>query len=285
MNVLKKAFPFILIVVVQLIILALLNLGLDQQYIFPEGTIANDINFINVLLVILSVFSILLIGKTINNIEQEIENQIRLENLVYLNELFFTMRGQRHDLNNHLQTLYGFLSVEAYEEAKVYLDECISKVNVINQIIRSDNSALNAMLYVKSAQMERYGILFEVDIRASLCRPVKTIELNVVVGNLLDNAIQKLTNTPSVEDPKIVLESYIKNETVVIKIIDNGSMIEPSNVDKIFVPGFSTKQGNEGMGLYTVRKLLDKYNGTINVISKMGLTTFTATLPLKKDVV
>lgn len=242
----------------------------------------NYIEFINLLLVSLLISSILIIEKTINNIKQETENQIRVENLGYLNDLILTMRGQRHDLNNHLQTIYGFLSVEAHEEAKTYLNECISKVRVINQIIMSDNTGLNAMLYVKSGQMERHGIEFEVDIRTSLRLPVKITELNNIIGNLLDNAIQKFINTP-VDKPKIVLKSYRSGDTTIITISDNGPTIDPSIMDKLFAPGFSTKYGNDGMGLFTARKELSKYNGTIEVSSRGGLTTFSLTLPHKKD--
>ncbi|WP_200800695.1 ATP-binding protein [Carboxydothermus pertinax] len=52
-------------------------------------------------------------------------------------------------------------------------------------------------------------------------------------------------------------------------------------IEKIFEPGFSTKGEGRGMGLYSVKKLVKKYNGNIQVKSDANWTIFTVRIPDK----
>ena len=284
MDIVRRAFPLIAILMFQLLILALLNLSFNfPANVFKSGTIVNFLLPINIILILLTFISITVINSTFKNMEEEIENQVRLENLEQLKELLQTMRGQRHDFNHHLQTVYGFLSVNAYEEAKNYLEESLTDISVTNEIIRSDNPGLNALLYVKSGEMERHGIKFLVTIRTTLkLLPLKTSELNAVLGNLLDNAVQKLITGP-VEHSMVKLKAYQRGKFFILTVSDNGPLIDPLYRDKLFIPGFTTRQGGEGLGLFNVKQVLDKYGGEIQIRSEDGLTTFEVSIPFKKE--
>ncbi|WP_434510243.1 sensor histidine kinase [Desulfitobacterium sp. AusDCA] len=284
MDVVKRAFPIIVLIMFQLLVLALLNLSFTfPSNAFLTGTMVNLLLPVNSILILLAFVSIAVVSRTFKNIEEEIENQVRLENQEHLKELLQTMRGQRHDFNHHFQTVYGFLSVNAYDEAKDYLEESLSEISVTNEIIRSDNPGLNALLYVKSGEMERHGITFSININSSIKPVLKASELNTVVGNLLDNAIQKLVNTP-LTDSKIQFEAYRRGKSLILAVIDNGPLIEPHHLDKIFRPGFTTRKQGQGLGLYNVKQIVDKYGGEIHVKSEEGLTTFKISLLIKEEV-
>lgn len=75
------------------------------------------------------------------------------------------------------------------------------------------------------------------------------------LGNLLDNAAEKLSTTP-VAHPVVKLEAYHKDTFLVQAVTDNGPMIPAFQMDKLFIPGFSSKHGGEGMGLFTVKQVL-----------------------------
>ncbi|WP_242860412.1 ATP-binding protein [Desulfosporosinus sp. I2] len=267
----------------QLLILALLNLSFNIPInVFPAGTMINLLLPVNIILIILAIISITFMNNSFKHMEQEMENQIRIENLEHLKELLQTMRSQRHDFNHHLQTVYGFLSVNAYEEAKNYLEESFTEISMINEIIRSDNPGLNALLFVKSGEMERHGIKFLVSIRTSVKLPLKISELNTIVGNLLDNAVQKLIITP-VESSIVELEAYRQGNLFILKVTDNGPLINDHDRDKLFISGFTTKKGGQGLGLFNASQLLKKYRGEIQVKSEEGLTTIEISLPYKKE--
>jgi signal transduction histidine kinase len=65
-----------------------------------------------------------------------------------------------------------------------------------------------------------------------------------------------------------------------LSVIDNGPGIAADKLPKIFEPLFTTKSFGVGLGLPTVRQLVEKHGGTIDVASEMDVgTTFTVWLP------
>jgi signal transduction histidine kinase len=69
---------------------------------------------------------------------------------------------------------------------------------------------------------------------------------------------------------------------VVVEIRDNGPGISPEISSHIFEPFFTTKGVGEGtgLGLDTVRRIVRKHKGNIQVNSKPGDTRFQVFLPL-----
>jgi len=59
----------------------------------------------------------------------------------------------------------------------------------------------------------------------------------------------------------------------VIQVRDNGRGIAPENLDKVFVPFFSTKEGGSGIGLSLSRQIMRLHGGSIRVASKPGRET------------
>ena len=102
--------------------------------------------------------------------------------------------------------------------------------------------------------------------------------------NLIDNAIEY-----SDDNAEIKISGEIADETIIIKIKDNGRGIETKNLSYIF-ERFSTRdtQTNEhgnhfGLGLAICKAIVDKHGGIIGCESILGEgTTFTITFPLYK---
>jgi signal transduction histidine kinase len=67
---------------------------------------------------------------------------------------------------------------------------------------------------------------------------------------------------------------------VTITVSDTGQGIPRNLIDKIFEPGFTTKKGGNGIGLPTVKEIVEEHKGTLRVDSTAGKgTTFTIDLP------
>ena len=65
-----------------------------------------------------------------------------------------------------------------------------------------------------------------------------------------------------------------------LSVCDNGPGIASENLGKIFEPLFTTKSFGVGLGLSTVRELVEKHGGTIDVASLPGHgANFTISLP------
>lgn len=97
--------------------------------------------------------------------------------------------------------------------------------------------------------------------------------LEQVLINLVLNGVDA---TVGREAPRVeIAASLDERGRPVIQVKDNGSGIVPENLDKVFVPFFSTKEGGSGIGLALSRQIMRLHNGSISVASKPGETVFT----------
>lgn len=112
------------------------------------------------------------------------------------------------------------------------------------------------------------------DLDAIYCFPD---ELNQVWTNLVHNALQAMDYSGTLT---VVLNKVDGHQRVVIK--DSGPGIPEEILGRIFTPFFTTKKAGEGsgLGLYIVKKIIDKHHGRIEVTSTMGQgTAFSVFIP------
>jgi len=107
-------------------------------------------------------------------------------------------------------------------------------------------------------------------------------ELNQVWTNLIHNALQAMNHKGTLN-----IEVQIDNDTLLIKITDDGAGIPDEIQTKIFEPFFTTKPPGEGsgLGLDIVKKIIAKHEGDITVTSKAGQTTFCIALPVSPSTI
>lgn len=101
-----------------------------------------------------------------------------------------------------------------------------------------------------------------------------------VVLNLLKNAMQAIGSEQP--DGRIELEAYCNpDESVIIEVSNNGPAIPPEEVEHIFVPFFTTKEGGSGIGLSISRQIMRLSGGSIVLKSNPAIkkTTFIMTFP------
>jgi two-component system nitrogen regulation sensor histidine kinase NtrY len=95
--------------------------------------------------------------------------------------------------------------------------------------------------------------------------------LEQVLINLILNACDAVSGQAH---PHIELTASLDERgRPVIQVRDNGAGIAPENLDKVFVPFFSTKEGGSGIGLSLSRQIMRLHGGSISVTSKPGRET------------
>ena len=104
--------------------------------------------------------------------------------------------------------------------------------------------------------------------------------LKIILRNIISNAI-KFSN-PTIESPHVELFIKTEMETAYIMVEDNGIGMDPTTLKKIFGLFFKATNNHPGagLGLYIVRRVVDKLRGNINVTSTLHKgSIFTISLP------
>jgi two-component system, NtrC family, nitrogen regulation sensor histidine kinase NtrY len=95
--------------------------------------------------------------------------------------------------------------------------------------------------------------------------------LNQVIINLVKNADEAPNDT---ENKKISIKiSPSPKANIEIQVKNNGAPIEKENLDKIFIPFFTSKENGAGIGLYISRQIVNLHNGNLSVVSNKDFGT------------
>ena len=123
-------------------------------------------------------------------------------------------------------------------------------------------------------EMEKNNIRFDVNIGAKGMEIYADKDMiQQVLINLIVNAKDALEKR---ENKKIELISIRNKEKILIQVKDNGPGIDEENIDKVFVPFFTTKKKGSGIGLSLARQIIRLHKGSIFFQTEKGQgTTFT----------
>lgn len=111
--------------------------------------------------------------------------------------------------------------------------------------------------------------------------PLDGDRMRQVIVNLVENAVQALANSVAA-DPQIVIATRPAGAFLEIAIEDNGPGISAAILNKVFEPLFTTKASGTGLGLPTVKQIVEQHGGTVTVTSEIGKgTRVIIALPLR----
>lgn len=190
-----------------------------------------------------------------------LEQQKSLSEMKLLYDEFMKLR---HDMKNYLGCVGTMLHNEKYIEAKNYLDSLFeNKLSFGKQYILTENDAVNAIMNSKMSICEEQGIKMDYQISGSL-NLFSELDLSVLLGNLLDNAIEacmKVENTP-----KIDIKIYNERNYLVINVANSikESVLEHN-------PNLhSTKKdtSKHGFGTVSIKDIVKNHNGMIRFYEK-----------------
>ncbi len=198
------------------------------------------------------------------------------------------LRAKSHEFMNKLQTLSGLIELKRYDEVQDYIINTTYKqqelIHSFNQNIHEPK--ITGLLLGKFQQSEELNIDIVFTPGSNLGKlpshiPVNSIAL--VLGNLIQNAIDAVLDTPNPEIHVTIIDS---ERHIQIIIEDNGKGIMTQHKDDIFRKGYSTKGGERGFGLHLVQHHVKHIlKSTLHVESTPGEgTSFFVTIPKESKV-
>lgn len=174
--------------------------------------------------------------------------------------MYQQVRGWRHDYKHHIQTMKAHLAMKQYEELDTYLSELDTDLTTVDTVIKTGNVRIDAVLNSKLAVAKRKGIRVNAKAIVPKDLAVSEVDLCIIIGNLLDNAMEACEKEP--EEEKRFIRVYIDILKAQLYIYVANSMT--NDIKKLGKNYLTTKSAGHGFGLMRVDRVVARYNGYLN---------------------
>ncbi len=192
-----------------------------------------------------------------------------------IRDIYMDVRGWRHDYHNHMQVMKAKLSLGDLDGMGAYLDQLERELDRVDTLVKSGNLMTDAILNSKLTLARRNNI--QVNCKAKLPErlPMEDVDLCVILGNLLDNAIEACQK---LEEDSRTLRLYMAvNKGQFYLSLQNSAPQEPDFDARHYI---TSKRGNHGLGMKRVKAAVDKYQGYLNLANEPGIFAAEVTMPL-----
>lgn len=194
-----------------------------------------------------------------------------------IKNIYLQMRGWRHDYHNHMQTMKAHLAANNLKALGKYLDELERDLDSIDTMVKSGNDMVDAIINSKLSIANKSNIKLNVKVDVLPELPIGDVDLCVIIGNILDNAIESCRKIPE-ENRFIRLYMDTVGQQFYLSVQNSAKEILNFN-ERNYI---STKRGEHGFGMKRVSLLVEKYNGYLNLQNEPGIFATEVTIPLIK---
>ena len=178
-----------------------------------------------------------------------------------LNLICDSTRAFKHDFNNIMHSIGGYIKTNNITDLKKYYDKLIPECFCINNLHQfhsqlMQNPALYSIISNKYNLAEQNNIKMTLNISTNLNNlRIDDYSLTRIIGILLDNSIEASKECNS----KIVNISFEENKNKQSIIIENTFKNKNFTIQKLYEKEFTTKKNNSGLGLWEVKKILTNH--------------------------
>lgn len=173
------------------------------------------------------------------------------------------IRALKHDMKNHVLALKGLAKGSKPEKLMEYLDSMQEFMENPSEYIYTGNEALDSLLNYKLQRAKEVLKKVETDIVLPEKMNLHSFDFNVIVGNLLDNAIAASVQT----DGQLLKFSMRMENGVLLLHMINSCMGIPEGVCEIRRLSEKSYAGH-GIGLTNVQRIVEKYHGDMEMYCK-----------------
>lgn len=170
------------------------------------------------------------------------------------------LRKFRHDYNNHVNAIIGFLDMDRIDQAKKYLLEISADITPHMEILNTYSPSINIMLgskmYVAKKQGIRTRIIFDL-----LTQPkISDVDMCTILCNGFDNAIEACMRCPKQE--RFIDATIHSGGDFKITLINN---VNPKTIKRHRRKFITSKTDTvkHGIGLSSIKKAVDTYDGYV----------------------
>lgn len=174
-----------------------------------------------------------------------------------------SVKLMRHDMKNHISAIRYLIQARKYEELDTYLAG-FENYEVQGAYVSTGNSAVDSILNYKLGEAEALGASLKVDVAIPEQMPIKSFDISIILGNLLDNANEALRKST-----EKILEVQLFADRGALYIYSGNTY--NGEVKKLLRSGrevYATgKEQPElhGIGLVSISRAIENYHGTMRI--------------------
>jgi sensor histidine kinase regulating citrate/malate metabolism len=182
--------------------------------------------------------------------------------------IYKQMRGWRHDYHNHIQTMKAHILAGETDGLLDYLDNLNADLLTVDTIVKTGNIMIDAILNSKLSLAKSRNI----NINAKAIVPkqlnISEVDLCVLVGNLIDNAMEACLKQENEADRFIRVYIGVLKGQLYISVSNSVAGRTHKKEGKYIS---SKGSHTHGFGLMRVDKIAAKYDGFINRQDEEGV--------------
>ncbi len=208
-----------------------------------------------------------LIAKRVAAAESELLKKYYAE----VENMYTKMRGWRHDYRHHIQTMKVHAQNGEYNEINKYLDMLDDDLTHVETVIKTGNKMADAILNSKLSIAAQKEIKVKAEARIPVSLTVSELDLCIIIGNLLDNAIDACCELPS-EERLIRIYMEMKGNYLYFALTNTAAGKKKHSFK-------TTKGEGHGFGLDRIDTIVKKYGGYLTRASEDGAFSTEILLP------
>lgn len=221
------------------------------------------------LLLVINCFIFEICQKLYENMETEHENAIFAQQLELVSQhteeqkqLYEKQREFRHNLKNYCIALRVNIEGDDKREALNMVDQMLLQEQPGESVVATTgNDLIDALINYKYGIAKKYGITVEAELYVPMTiSKIAYGDLSIILGNLLDNAIEAARECS--QKRKINIDMKMKRKNLIINIRNTYEKAPNRNKQGDFVTGKEDFE-NHGFGIKSVKRAVDKYAGSI----------------------
>ena len=248
---------------------------------FYSSTMPLSITIINIIGLIayfvISLYSIISSSKLAST-KQDLESaNLTINSLSILHD---NVRSFKHDFDNIVNSIGGYVVNEDMEGLKKYYNQLLEECNKTNNLYALSPKVINHpaiyhMLATKYYEADKENVEINLNVFLDLNEietRMKIYDFTRILGILLDNAIEaaKVCEKKVIN---VIFRKEFSNDMIVV-IIQNTYTNKDVDTEDIYKKGVSSKENHSGLGLWKIRQILMR-NNNLNLFTSKDEEYFT----------
>ena len=218
----------------------------------------------------------MIFGKMIDRRIANYQNDLIRKQCEQTENIYRTMRGWRHDYHNHVQAMLILCDQNNLPELKKYLINLNDDLTTVDTSIKTGNVMIDAILNSKMSLIKARSIPVSAKAAAPNETDLSDIDLCVILGNLLDNAMEACVEQGAAEERFIRIYMGVMKKQLYISV-QNTFSGRKKRTERLV----STKrESGHGYGLSRIDAVVKRNGGYINRQNEDGIFATEVMLPL-----